>query len=211
MASLKNNLGVFLSYQRNEFDFSPSYYEGFFAGTPGGSLAPLSQGSGIFSGLDRVSLRSWVNTWERVRGNVGATWSETPIFSRGVPIDVGESWSGNVGLTLYPTGSLQAELGVRHSTILRKRDGSKYSSATIPRLQARYQFSRALFVRGIGEYSSQNREDLLDPVTGEPVLYCGDSSCSARTGSDSYDFRLEGLVGYEPSPGTVVFAVIYLH
>ena len=77
MASLKNNLGAFLSYQRNEFDFSPSYYESFFAGTPGGSLAPLSQGSGIFSGLDRVSLRSWVNTWERVRGNVGATWSET--------------------------------------------------------------------------------------------------------------------------------------
>jgi hypothetical protein len=45
---------------------------------------------------------------------------------------------------------------------------------------------------------------VLDPVSGSPLLFCRDS-CSPRTGSDNHDFRLEGLLGYEPTPGTVVF------
>jgi hypothetical protein len=94
---------------------------------------------------------------------------------------------------------------MRHVSLLRKRDGSQYSSATIPRLQARYQFSRSLSVRAIGEYSSQKRGDLLDPETGAPISYCDGGECTVRAGSDSHDFRLEGLLGYEPSPGTVVF------
>ena len=120
-------------------------------------------------------------------------------------MDLGNSWSGDVGVTLIPTGSAQLELGFRHVTIVRARDGSRYSSATIPRVQARYQLTRALYVRGIGEYSSQERGDLLDPVSGQRVWSCGTSGCVARTGSDAHDFRLEGLLGYEPSPGTVVF------
>jgi hypothetical protein len=61
-----------------------------------------------------------------------------------------------------------------------------------------------LFLRAIGEYSSQKRNDLLDPVSGLPLYSCGDA-CAPLTGSDSNDFRLEGLLGYEPSPGTVVY------
>jgi hypothetical protein len=60
-------------------------------------------------------------------------------------------------------------------------------------------------VRAVGEYRSQRRGDLLDPATGTPISYCDDGACSPRSGSDSHDFRLEGLLGYEPSPGTVVF------
>ncbi len=203
--SLRNNIGGFISYQMNSYDFGASSYGNFYAQAPGGDVVPLSDARDLFQGLHRVSLRSWVSTWERVRGSFGATWSETPLFSRGVPVDLGESVSADVGVTVYPTGSLQAEAGVRHVTIYRKRDGSKYSSATIPRLQARYQFTRALFVRGITEYGSQQRGDLLDPVTGSQVLYCSGESCAARTGSEVHDFRVEALVGYEPSPGTVVF------
>jgi hypothetical protein len=136
---------------------------------------------------------------------MGGGWSQTPIFSSGLPLDVGEQWSGDLGFTFYPTGSIQAEIGARHVTILRGLDGSTYSEATIPRLQARYQVTRAMYVRGIGEYSSQQRGDLLDPVTGEQVYTCSDEGCVARTGSDRHDFRVEGLLGYEPSPGTVVF------
>ena len=95
-------------------------------------------------------------------------------------------------------------LGLRHVSLHRKRDGSLYSRATIPRLQARYQFSRSLYVRGIGEYSSQTRGDILDPDSGRTILRCSET-CSPRSGSEAHDFRLEGLVGYEPSPGTVVY------
>jgi len=204
-ASLRGNIGGFLNYRRSSFNFGQSYYGDFYAGASPDALAPLAVDPGRFGGLQSVSLRSWVSTWERVRGSFGGSWSETPIFSRGVPVDLGQSWSGDVGLTLYPTGSSQAELGVRHVSIFRARDGSRYSSATIPRVQLRYQLTRALYVRGITEYANQQRGDVLDPATGLPVYTCDDESCGALAGSDQHDFRVEGLIGYEPSPGTVVF------
>ncbi len=203
-ASLRNNIGGFVSLRRSAFDFAPEHYERFFSGPDEAALSPLRRPSGLFSGLHSVSVRSWISSWERARISLGASWSETPLFAGLAPVDVGQAWNGDLGLTLYPTGSLETEVGVRHVTILRERDGSRYSSATIPRLQGRYQFSRALFARAITEYSSQERGALLDPVTGEPVFSCTDE-CSARAGSERHDFRLEGLLGYEPSPGTVVF------
>jgi hypothetical protein len=56
----------------------------------------------------------------------------------------------------------------------------------------------------VGEYASQTRGDLLDPETGRPLAYCSED-CTVRSGSESHDFSLEGLMAYEPSPGTVVF------
>ncbi|MBT8488895.1 MAG: carbohydrate binding family 9 domain-containing protein [Gemmatimonadetes bacterium] len=204
-AFFRGNIGAFLDYRRSSFNFGEDYYGDYFAGLDDASLAPLTVDPSLFGGLQQVSLRSWISTWERVRGSLGASWGETPIFAGGIPVDVGQSWGGDVGLTFVPTGAFQAEVGVRHSRIYRSRDGSEYSSATIPRIQGRYQISRSLFVRGIGEYSSQVRGDVLDPVTGEQVYTCGGDSCRARNGSDRHDFRLEGLLAYEPSPGTVVF------
>lgn len=204
-ASLRGNVGMSVDYRRSAFAFSPAYYGDFFVGSDASTLTAFAPDAHRFSGLQRVSFRSWISTWERVRGSLDGSWGETPIFAGGVPVDVGEMWSGDVGLTVYPTGSTQAEIGVRHESIFRTRDGSRYSSATIPRIQARYQINRALFVRGIGEYSSQERGPVLDPEAGRPVFTCSDGACIEREGSDDHDFRVEALVAYEPSPGTVVF------
>ena len=204
-AFFRGNIGAFVNYRQNAYDFDQRYYDGFFSGSSEASLAPISSDQSLYSSLHSLSLRAWVNSWDAVRISYGGGWSQTPLFSSGVPLDVGERWSGDIGFTVYPTGSMQAEIGARHVTILRSLDGSEYSSATIPRLQMRYQLTRAMYVRGIGEYSSQTRGDVLDPVTGEQVYRCSDESCSARLGSDSHDFRVEGLLGYEPTPGTVVF------
>lgn len=204
-ASFRGNIGAFLNYRLRGFNFESALYDGFYSGASESTVAPVSEGRDLYSGLHSLSLRSWVSSFERVRISLGGGWNQTPIFSSGLPLDRGEQWSGDIGFTFYPSGSIQAEVGARHVTILRSLDGSTYSQATIPRLQARYQVSRAMYVRGIGEYSSQQRGDLLDPVTGEQVYACSDEGCSARVGSDRHDFRIEGLLGYEPSPGTVVF------
>ncbi len=222
-AFFRRNISTFLTYSRSSFSYGADQYQGLFlapssaiqggleeitpleGGFPGEGFLPFSPDPTLFSGLDALRFRSWLSSWERVRVSLGASWSETPIFDRsGVPADLADSWSGNLGLTLYPTGSMQAEVGVRHVSLFRQRDGSRYSSATIPRIQGRYQFTRALFVRAIGEYSSQSRGALNDPETGRQVVSC-DEECTVRASSDAFDFRLEGLVGYEPSPGTVVF------
>lgn len=211
--SFRGNVGGFLSYSRSSYEFSPKDYEGLFvlqekeaqSGPGTGGASPFYPGKSLFSDLNAVRLRSWISRWERVRISVGASWNETPVFDRsGVPVHVADGLGGDLNLTFYPTGSFQAEVGVRHSRLSRKGDGSLYSSATIPRLQLRYQFNRALFVRGLGEYSSQRRGELLDPASGLPLGGC-DDGCVAREGSEAFDFRLEGLLAYEPSPGTVVF------
>ena len=196
---------VQLDFQTSSFNFGSEFYDDLFVGSTPEVLRASEISASAFSNLKSVTLRSWIGAWERVRGSFDASWGETPIFSGGVPIDLGESWGGDVGVTLYPTSATQAEIGVRHVSIFRSRDGSCYSSATIPRLQARYQLSRALFVRGIGEYSSQERGALLDPTTGERVFSCDDEGCAALEGSEDHDFRIEALVAYEPSPGSVVF------
>ena len=53
-----------------------------------------------------------MNNWERVRGNVRFTWSETPVFDRrlGVAVEPVSSLSGNLSLNLYPTRAMQAEV-----------------------------------------------------------------------------------------------------
>jgi hypothetical protein len=147
-----------------------------------------------------------VNKWERVRGIVRYTLSETPIFDRtfGVAVELADSRSTSVTLNLYPVHALVMELGLRQTTLTRK-DGVEASSAIIPRIRAQYQLSRALFVRGIFEYSSQERVGLRDPESGMPLFTCTSGDCTERVGFEGYDFHIEGLVSYEPSPGTVFY------
>jgi hypothetical protein len=203
---LRGNVTVYANVKVNSFTFQPEGYEGLFLDGAGDTPAPFYPDQSMFDGLKGFSGMIWANTFERVRGNVRFSWDEVPVFGgSSAAIEPAEALSGNVSLNLYPTTSLQAEVGLRHTTITRKLDGSEYSSATIPRIRAQYQFSRAFFVRGIFEYASQSRGGLQDPVTGAPLSRCDEEACSLAEGSDAHDFHVEGLVSFEPSPGTVFY------
>ncbi|MGD8322526.1 MAG: hypothetical protein PVJ02_18890, partial [Gemmatimonadota bacterium] len=205
--SFRGNVSFFLNAKLTSFHFTSTDYEGFMAPDGSGVLHDFYPDQHLFQGLRGINGMIWANTFERIRGNARFSWDEVPVFGgSNAAVEPADSWSGNLSLNLYPTRSLQAEVGVRHTTITRKQDGSEYSSATIPRVKAQYQFTRALFVRGIFEYSAESRGALLSPVTGRVVAYCdSEGTCEERTGSDSNDFHVEGLVSYEPSPGTVFY------
>jgi hypothetical protein len=205
--SFKDNITVFGNAKLSMFEYQPEQYDGLFVEQGDGSFTPFRPDQGLFDRLTSYTVGIWVNKWQRVRGNIRYTVSETPIFDRsfGVAVEPADSRSANASLNLYPTRSLVAEIGVNYTTLTRQRDGVEYSTAVIPRIRAQYQFTRALFLRGIFEYGSQERGDLYDPVTGRPIYRCDDDGCDARAGSVGHDFRFEGLVGYEPSPGTVFF------
>ncbi len=204
--SFRGNVSLFANAKVKSYSFLPSDYEGFFVPGTGGARSPFYPDQGMFDGLRGADANLFVSTFERVGGNLRLGWEEVPIFGgSNAAVEPATSWSSNVSLNLYPTRSLKAELGLRHTTITRRRDGSEYSSATIPRVKAQYQFSRAFFVRGIFEYQSQERGALVDPVSGAVLTYCGDDGCEDRTGSNGYDFHVEGLASYEPSPGTVFY------
>jgi len=207
MFSFKGNITAWGNFKMNMFEFQPGQYEGLFVGQSDGSFTPFSPDQGRFDQLQSITAGLWVNKWERVRGNLRVTRSDTPIFDRqfGVAVDVATSTSGNVSLNLYPTRALLAEIGVTYSRLNRQGDGGQHSEAIIPRLRTQYQFSRALFLRGIFEYGSQLKSDLRDPATGLPLYACSTDACLPRAGGEGNDFRVEGLIGYEPSPGTVFF------
>ncbi len=204
----RGNIMFWGNHKRSMFDFAPEAYEGLVVGQPDGSYSNFRPDQSLFSGLSSTTLSLWLNRWERVRGNIRYTFSETPVFDRsfGVAVEPADSRSGEVTVNLYPTRSLVAEFGIRQTRLTRKTDGVEVSSAIIPRARAQYQFTRSLFVRGIFEYSSQERLALHDPATGSPLFReDGDGEYTLREGSERYDFHIEGLVAYEPSPGTVFY------
>jgi hypothetical protein len=205
--SFKDNITVWANYKLKMFEFQPEQYEGMFVGNRDGSFDAFRPDQGNFGQLKSVTTGLWINKWERVRGNAMLTWSDTPIFDRryGVAVEIAKLMSSRVSMNLYPTSTLLAEIAVTYNRLNREQDGVEHSEAIIPRIRTQYQFSRALFLRGIFEYGSQVSTDLRDPETGLPLYGCFEGRCVARSGSEGHDFRVEGLIGYEPSPGTVFF------
>ncbi|MCH1570284.1 MAG: carbohydrate binding family 9 domain-containing protein [Longimicrobiales bacterium] len=203
----KNNITIWGNYQLSRFQYQPEQYEGLFVQGSGGSTQPFRPDQEEFDLLPSTTVGIWVNKWQKIRGNVRFTRSQRPIFDRfyRVAVEPANSLSGEARLNLYPTNSLSAEVGANWSRLTRKSDGVEHSTAIIPRVRVRYQFSRALFLRSIFEYGSQESLSLQDPASGLPLVSCGDTDCFERSGGVSNDFRIEGLLGYEPSPGTVFF------
>ena len=107
-----------------------------------------------------------------------------------------------------PTERVRAEASYSYLALTRPRDGSRFSTANIPRVKLEYQLSRPLFVRFVGQYRSQERAALRDPSTGEPILVRDASTnefvLSSTTASN--DLRTDWLLSYRPVPGTVLFA-----
>ena len=202
--SLKNNLSVWLTARRSEFASPDADYEGLSVRT-GGVAQPFVPDSDFFDGLNSFNVFMFASGWERLRGRISADFKEVPIFYSGNPVDVADSWGGEISLTILPSRFLSLEAAVRHAVLNHKSDGSRYSSATIPRVKAQYQFNRAFFLRGTLEYSSAERGDLRAPGTGLPLEACDEDGCELIEGSDDNDILVEALLSYEPSPGTVFF------
>lgn len=205
--SFRGNVTVFGNYGRSYFEFPREEYGGLVHEGAHGVAESFYPDQSQFQGLPSGTVFFWINAFDRARGNLRVTRSDTPLFDfrTGTPVDVARSWSGDASLNLFPTTRLRAELGARHTVLRRKRDGSLYSEATIPRIRLQYQFTRALYARAIAEYASQHRGALRTPEAGLPLSYCTDDSCSALEGSEANDFSVETLLSYEPTPGTVFF------
>src|SRR3989441_997935 len=69
-----------------------------------------------------------------------------------------------------PTPSLRVDARWVPERFTRARDGSRFSTANIPRLKVEYQPSRAIFFRYVGQYFAQDQAALEDPRTGQPIL-----------------------------------------
>jgi len=106
----------------------------------------------------------------------------------------------DASMDLRPTAALRATLQLSRQTLTRRRDGSRFSSETIPRIKLEYQISRPLFLRFVGQYSARAQAPLVDR-TGRPILVTG----LPVAGVSSNEFRMDWLFSYRPTPGTLVY------
>ena len=176
---------------RSFFSYEPADYAGY-------SVPPLpftvpdperNQWSG--------SLRVTTPTYRSFTATASVARAQVPIFSEAAP---GLSLRLDGSVDLRPTAALRATLLLSRLTLSRRRDGSRFSTETIPRVKVEYQVTRALFVRVVGQYSARSQVPLEDRE-GRPILING----SADPGFASNGFRMDWLFSYRPTPGTLVY------
>jgi hypothetical protein len=115
---------------------------------------------------------------------------------------------GSLAVTWRPTDRLRTELLYQHQEVRRPDDGSIVSRIRVPRLKIEYQLSRPIFFRLIGQYTSNETDDLRDDSrTNGPILLrdpvTGVFTRTTRTASNV--LRIDWLFSYHPTPGTVVY------
>ncbi len=179
------------------FAFDPADYAGYERPAAGAGYIPMEARAPL-SGLLRLHAfgRSQPVSWLSL--HLDGSYGEVPIYaeaSRGV--ELGLEPSANISFR----NGLSADLSFTYSRIRRAGGGGRFSVAQIPRVKIRYQLTRALFTRAILQYNLEER-DALRWSDGLPLRVNGDISTPDDRGEVQYDL----LVGYEPSPGTVVYA-----
>ncbi len=169
------------------------------------------QGLAVVSGVDTVafgvpgrepnqwgsSVRFTSPTFRHLTVSAGVSLSRTPIFREAAP---GSSRRYDATIDLRPTEAIRGTFQLTRLTLDRRRDGSRFSSETIPRLKVEYQLNRSVFFRFIGQYAARERAPLVDR-TGRPMLVRG----VRDSGEISNEFQMDWLFSYRPSPGTLVY------
>jgi hypothetical protein len=197
MWSLRGGWSIRTTIERDFVHFDPEAYEDYYV-LDSGSLRPFEVPDGL-SNLWVRGVTVTTPTYRTFNASVTTKASEVAIFAEA---SEGDERQVTATIGLRPTPSIRAEASTIYSRITRARDGSEFARTVIPRLKLEYQPNRALFFRLVGEYRSQRQDALLDPWTGEDALVVRGAGAGAQA---SDGLRLDFLLSYEPTPGTVAF------
>jgi hypothetical protein len=198
-ATLRGGWQIGGSLARSFFSYDPRFYEGLAVET--GSGASLDTIPFVVPGPERDqfsgSLRITTPTFRHFTATAGVGIGRTPIFSEAAP---GTSRRIDASVDLRPAPALRATLQLTRLSLTRRRDGSRFSSETIPRVKVEYQVNRALFVRVVGQYSASTQARRLDRL-GRPLL----SNGVWQPAGSNNEFRMDWLFSYRPAPGTLLY------
>ena len=189
VATLRGGWALNLTLSLNHFSFDPAGYAG---DTVNG--APFVVPNGLYHLPGIAAGGSTPNRALTASANV--RYGATALFPEAAE---GRQFGVVTTAAWRPTPSLRVEARWVHERFTRARDGSRFSTANIPRLKVEYQLSRAIFFRYVGQYFAQDQAALEDPRTGQPIL--GPRTAAVVTN----EFRNDVLFSYKPVPGTVCF------
>ena len=188
------------------FGFDEQLYEDYRLGSPqaDGSWAYLP-----FVGTPRLpnlDIEVSVNTpqYKRFSANAFVLVGKDENFYEWSSARVGFVQGG---IDWRPTEQVRVNGGYQLQYYYRRTDGSLVGRRQIPRLKLEYQLTRAIFLRFIGEYDSNDQDDLRDDSrTDLPIFYQVGDTYVRALGYERNRFRADWLFSYQPVPGTVLFA-----
>src|SRR2546423_2847849 len=191
VANLRGGWQAQVTLSLDHFGFEARDYTGYTVGA-----APFAVPHDLYHLPGAAFIVSTPN--RAVSGSVVLGYSAAAIF---LEASEGRQVAVTAVAALRPTPALRLEARWVHQRLTRARDGSRFSTANIPRLKLEYQLTRAIFLRYIGPYFAEDQAALLDPHTAQPLLVNGTAAPAVATN----DFRNDVLFSYKPTPGTVVF------
>ncbi|HZK77651.1 MAG TPA: DUF5916 domain-containing protein, partial [Gemmatimonadaceae bacterium] len=194
-ATLRGGWQLSGAMTRNGFAYDPSAYSGLTV-LKGGTQVPFTV-PGFEGNQLAGSFHVTTPTLQFISASAGIARGSTPIFREAAP---GLSTRIDAAIDLRPTQALRNSIQFSRLTLNRSRDGSRFSTETIPRLKTEYQVTPSIFFRLVGQYSARSRSELEDR-NGNPI-YIGDLKDS---GTSSNEFTMDWLFSYRPVPGTLVY------
>ncbi|MDE3153410.1 MAG: hypothetical protein KGL93_14285 [Gemmatimonadota bacterium] len=188
------------------FGYDPQLFQGVYVARPakfGGDTVP-------FTGIPRLPNRDWVITlttpgWQWFSSNLMYVWGQDEDF---------DEWASSriylvqADALIRPTAQLRLSPSYVFQAYGRASDHHWVRSGRISRVKAEYQIARPLFFRVVAQYSTENVLPLIDEGrTGGALLQStGGGQYAQMGGYRSNAFRMDWLLAYQPTPGTVFYA-----
>ena len=195
-AQLRGGWQLSARVSRDFVQFQPAMYQAYAVQQPSGATSVFATPDGVTNWGGTYSVTTPV--YQKVNAKVEVRRAGTAIFAEA---SNGHETRVTTTLGLRPTASARIDLSLVASRIERDRDRVEFARTTIPRIKLEYQPNRSLFFRLITEYRSERRVALQDPTTGLPLLVSGSIAGPQRVDG----LRIDWLISYEPTPGTVAF------
>lgn len=194
-ATLRGGWQLSGSVARNGFAFNPGDYAGLTVQS-GATVVPFTV-PGYAQNQYSGSLSATTPTLRFMSATAGYSYGKTPIFREAAE---GEASRITAAVDLRPTTSVRASLQVSRLALDRSRDGSRFSTETIPRVKVEYQATRAMFFRLVTQYTARSRSFLRDR-NGNRILVGGVPDQE----TESNEMTMDWLFSYRPVPGTLVY------
>jgi hypothetical protein len=208
-ATLQGGWKVGASLLVESFGYPSDLYEDYALEVPAAGGAGLDTvaftGQPTIPNLDYV-LSLDTPEFAHFSGNIFFLWGHDENFYEWASANI--SWL-DLTLDWRPTHKLRVNALYRLQYVGRRTDNSTVNIWRSPRLKVEYQLSRPIFLRLVGEYTTERRDALRDDTrTGAPVLiFDHDANQYVRTTPFGHrSFRGDFLFSYQPNPGTVLFA-----
>jgi len=176
---------------------------------------PRSDGTGAdtvpFTGTPTIPNLDYVLSldtpeFSHFSGNVFVLWGRDENFYEWASADI---VIANVTLDWRPTDKLRMQGIYQLQSVARRTDGRTVNVQRSPRVKLEYQLSRPIFLRLVGEYTTERQAALRDDTRTDAPILIFDREADAYVRADPFgrrSFRGDFLFSYQPTPGTVLFA-----